>query len=271
MSAAVGGNTHSTSSYSKGKAVIWQVKRALWAVWGQHWRPDTHFATATRNAWTPGRSAAPLRCAPATNAKSHSRSREAKIPLVAQTQTQRGGRRTHGDGRRAEWTGQDRSAEGGGNKAEKQPPSSIFAERRPSGLPISFVLLPPAFFRPQGFSFLLIFCSDRGRADGDRDKRWCDLVGHTPPPRAGRERERERATEGGRAAAPVSRPPAMALPAPPVRLALLLLVALPFCAAHPGPGAFNAPRHFQTPALHSGSCSPTSRVSCSHITLCFFF
>jgi hypothetical protein len=45
MSAAVGDNTHSTSSYSKGKPVIWQVKRALlWAVWGEHWRPDTHFS-----------------------------------------------------------------------------------------------------------------------------------------------------------------------------------------------------------------------------------
>jgi hypothetical protein len=131
---------------------------------------------------------------------------------------------------------------------------------------------PPSSARrlsPQGFSFSSSSQTGDG-PDGDRDKRWCDLVGHTPPPRAGRERERERATEGGRAAAPVSRPPAMALPAPPVRLALLLLVALPFCAAHPGPGAFNAPRHFQTPALHSGSCSPTSRVSSSHITLCLF-
>lgn len=48
---------------------------------------------------------------------------------------------------------------------------------------------------------------------------------------------------------------AMALPVPFVRLSLLLLVALPFCAAHPAPG-FHAPREFQTPALDSGSCSP---------------
>jgi hypothetical protein len=51
----------------------------------------------------------------------------------------------------------------------------------------------------------------------------------------------------------------MALPVPFVRLTLLLLVALPFCAAHPGPG-FHAHREFQRPALHSGSCpSPFSR------------
>ncbi|OEL12976.1 hypothetical protein BAE44_0026002 [Dichanthelium oligosanthes] len=42
----------------------------------------------------------------------------------------------------------------------------------------------------------------------------------------------------------------MALPVSFVRLSLLLLVALPFCAPHPGPG-FHAPREFQRPALHS--------------------
>lgn len=58
---------------------------------------------------------------------------------------------------------------------------------------------------------------------------------------------------GGRGA-PESRA-AMALPVAFVRLSLLLLVALPFCAPHPGHG-FHAPREFQSPALHSGSCPP---------------
>jgi hypothetical protein len=187
MSAAVGGNTHSTSSYSKGKAVIWQVKRALlWAVWGEHWRPDTHFATATRNAWTPGRSAAPLRSAPATNAKSHSRSREAKIPLVAQPQTQRGGRRTHGDG---EPSGQDRSAEGGGNKAEKATPvfhlrgttpiwpAHLFRAPTPRLLPPSRLFLP---------SHLLLGPGTGRRGQGQKVVRSCS---------AQRERERERERE----------------------------------------------------------------------------
>ncbi|CAL5056283.1 unnamed protein product [Urochloa decumbens] len=42
----------------------------------------------------------------------------------------------------------------------------------------------------------------------------------------------------------------MALLGPFVRLSLLLLVALPFCAAHPGPG-FHASREFQRPTLHT--------------------
>ncbi|XP_062220608.1 uncharacterized protein LOC133920011 isoform X2 [Phragmites australis] len=58
-----------------------------------------------------------------------------------------------------------------------------------------------------------------------RGKRWCDLVGFT----------RGRGTAAGLA---------MALPVSLVRLSLLLLVALPFCATHPGP-SFHAPREFQ--------------------------
>ncbi|CAD6241858.1 unnamed protein product [Miscanthus lutarioriparius] len=53
----------------------------------------------------------------------------------------------------------------------------------------------------------------------------------------------------------------MALPVPLVRLALLLLVALPFCAAHPGPGDFPAPRYFQSPALHSDGFGLLARRS----------
>ena len=83
---------------------------------------------------------------------------------------------------------------------------------------------------------------------GDRR---CDLVGFT----GGRER-----------GAPERCSAAMALPVPFVRLTLLLLVALPFCAAHPGPG-FHTHREFQRPALDSGSCPSPSRVACFYFHL----
>jgi hypothetical protein len=67
----------------------------------------------------------------------------------------------------------------------------------------------------------------------------------------------------------------MALPATFVRLSLLLLAALPFCAAHPGPGFFHAPREFQAPALDSGSCcappTPLPPRVASFSFLSFFF
>lgn len=119
----------------------------------------------------------------------------------------------------------------------------------------------PFFCHPEAFPS---FSSCSRGVDGDGDKLTkggAILLGS----RRGGRGERDR----GCAAVPESRPPppAMALPVPLVRLALLLLVALPFCAAHPGPGAFPAPRHFQSPALHSGSCRPPFRVSYT----CFFF
>ncbi|KAF8730094.1 hypothetical protein HU200_017060 [Digitaria exilis] len=52
----------------------------------------------------------------------------------------------------------------------------------------------------------------------------------------------------------------MALPVAFVRLSLLLLVALPFCAPHPGHG-FHAPREFQSPALHSDGFGLLARRS----------
>jgi hypothetical protein len=59
------------------------------------------------------------------------------------------------------------------------------------------------------------------------------------------------------------------LPVPFVRFSLLLLVALPFCAAHPG-SDFHAPREFKRPALHSGSCPSPSRVACFYFYLVCF-
>jgi hypothetical protein len=52
----------------------------------------------------------------------------------------------------------------------------------------------------------------------------------------------------------------MALPVPFVRFSLLLLVALPFCAAHPG-SDFHAPREFKRPALHSDGFGLVARRS----------
>ncbi|CAL5020062.1 unnamed protein product [Urochloa decumbens] len=52
----------------------------------------------------------------------------------------------------------------------------------------------------------------------------------------------------------------MALLGPFVRLSLLLLVALPFCAAHPGPG-FHASREFQRPTLHTDGFGLVARRS----------
>jgi hypothetical protein len=64
----------------------------------------------------------------------------------------------------------------------------------------------------------------------------------------------------------------MALPATFVRLSLLLLAALPFCAAHPGPGFFHAPREFQARALDSGSCcAPPFLASPRFPSFLFFF